>query len=478
MKRLKRTLYLAVPILLVLGLFLLKAGWNAKRPSFSEIPPTNEEPHFENAAYTDAARLYIGKAEPLSEPYQALYDSTVMELLKQTLWTERDVYDAGHYLMIPMYQAFWSGNQEEIQAFHRFFERFSADMRGGGYERQEFERLSALNKCHIFYLTTQYANLCAASGFAENIPWNVLSMAYDCAVDTFYVRKANWGRLTNWLVERVAFKRVRKVLNGKTYSRHSYSAITDLETFPLAILCDLRALYAMGALTPDKQMEEAADLAYQIFSSPLINKETSEGGWIFQPGAFSDHSDYAYAGNETIHEEIQPSIREDVAEDSSHFLRMPLFLRSYQAAQTVEERQGLFQTRRRQLANQMANATLKNVNGYWLTTTFMDGTNGVYRYSYHTEGIGYEGYELSGTFLLGWCSLLDDDRITECYREILEKFPMPDKEQNPYFDPVTTREQNPFFDMDTAYDNGMFECMVACAANVGAAQSNGSAKAA
>ena len=38
---------------------------------------------------------------------------------------------------------------------------------------------------------------------------------------------------------------------------------------------------------------------------------------------------------------------------------------------------------------------------------------------------------------------------------------------NPYFDYATTREQNPFFDMDTAFDNGMMECMVTLASKFG-----------
>lgn len=74
------------------------------------------------------------------------------------------------------------------------------------------------------------------------------------------------------------------------------------------------------------------------------------------------------------------------------------------------------------------------------------------------------GYDLSGTFLVGWWSLLGDERITECYQDVLETYPMVGDRSNPYFDPLTIREQNPHFDMDTAFDNGMFQCMTACAA--------------
>ena len=90
----------------------------------------------------------------------------------------------------------------------------------------------------------------------------------------------------------------------------------------------------------------------------------------------------------------------------------------------------------------------------------MDGTCGVYRYSYDSTGVGYQGYSLSGTLLLGWWSFLEDARITQVYEDILKQFPMKAEKDNPYFDYATTREQNPYFDMDTAFDNGMMECMV------------------
>lgn len=81
---------------------------------------------------------------------------------------------------------------------------------------------------------------------------------------------------------------------------------------------------------------------------------------------------------------------DDAVGDASHFSRMPLFLLSYERAQEDEVGKAVFQERRQQLANQLFHYVLKWQDGYWLTTTFMDGTNGVYRYSYHEDGLlGY-----------------------------------------------------------------------------------------
>ena len=70
--------------------------------------------------------------------------------------------------------------------------------------------------------------------------------------------------------------------------------------------------------------------------------------------------------------------------------------------------------------------------------------------------------------LLGWWSLLDDGRITQIYEDILAQFPMSAGMDNPYYDYGTTREQNSFFDADTAFDNGMMECLVTLATKFGA----------
>ena len=111
----------------------------------------------------------------------------------------------------------------------------------------------------------------------------------------------------------------------------------------------------------------------------------------------------------------------------------------------------------------------KKVDGYWLASTFIDGTCGVYRYSYNKEGVGYSGYENSAHILVGWWSLLRDPRVQKIYADTLELFPLAEnRDTNPYFDFATVREQNPYFDADTGYELGMYECMVLCAAKLNA----------
>lgn len=410
-----------------------------------------EPPIEQNTPAQKVIALYRGSAELLSEEEAALYDSTVKVLLTQELWTSRDAYDACHYLMVPMYYAFRSGDTNTIWLFSSFFQRFAEDLDA---DPSAFEEISFLDQLHFLYFCTQYMNLCVANGYEEAIPQSLPLYAQETA-EEYLLR-----HVANWKTEPTVIEHMRQVIAGKEYKRSYYSSIEDFDKFTLAILCDLKCYYTMREESYDDVLDTASDLVYQLYSLPHLNQETDGGGWLFQVGVGYDHPDKAYVGHETITEGMEPKPREDVPQDSNHAHRLPLHLRSYQSAQTEVERWNLFVLRRKQLANQMVNYVLKNVDGHWLTTTFMDGTNGVYRYSYNTEGVGYD---LSGTFLLGWWSLLEDERIQSCYHDILERFPMVGNETNPYFDHATTRNQNPLFDMDTAFDLGMFECMVLCA---------------
>lgn len=429
------------------------------------VPP---QPAFQSeestAASKDAADTNrFGVQSPsypdqLNKHQQELYQNTVLMLLQEDLWTERDMYDAGHYLMVPMHYAFYSKNDNAIAAFGDFFERFTTDITND--DQHAFKQYSALHQLHFYYLGTQFITLCATNDYETLIPDTLPNLAEEFAQDYLLNQRSNWG------IEQTVIERIEKVLNGTSYDFSYYSWLTDLEFFTLAVLCDLHYYESLRGAMPSDTMNIAAELAYKIFSAAHLNLDTAKGGWLFQPGVAHDHPDYAYAGNSKITSDIQPKLREDVPSDSSHFHRMPLWLSSYQSAQSSEEKIALFKMRQQQLANQLTEYVLQNVNGIWLTTTFMDGSNGVYRYSYNTDGIGLEGYDLSGTFLLGWWSFLEDTRITEVYCDILEYFPMQGNRSNPYFDHATVREQNPFFDMETAFDNGMFECIVTCASKL------------
>lgn len=421
--------------------------------SMTACGPSAQAPSTGDACATDAPAVALTAEEA------ALYDSTVGVLLTQELWTDRDIYDTAHYLMIPMHYAFAAGDMEKINAFAAFFDRFAADVTG--VDRYSFQEQGILNRLQFYYFTTQFMVLCAENGCPEKVPGGLLPMI-EPQVETVF---SEWP--SNWESEPSRREHFYQVLAGKQYPFSYYSIIDDADMFLLAILCDL-GVYRQKSGTELTAVEtEAAEIAYELLTSPLLNEETEDGGWVFQRGVWWDYPDFAYAGYQAILPDMEPKPRRDVTWDSSHFMRMAACIISWRNAQPTQERYALIDERRAQLATQFASEICKKVNGYWLATTFIDGTNGVYRYSYNTPGVGYSGYENSSHVLLGWWGLLEDERICQIYAEILKGFPLEaNRDTNPYFDFATIRDQNPFYDDDTSYDLGMYQCMVMCASKL------------
>ena len=167
-------------------------------------------------------------------------------------------------------------------------------------------------------------------------------------------------------------------------------------------------------------MREIGLVGFSVWQHAVVWQP--DGGWLLQPGVWADHPDFAYAGRERIHPGMTPLKIPDVNWDSSHAHRWPAFL--------LSERRGLannssaiaeIDRMRVGLAKQLTAKVLvpptADFHG-WRLTNFLDGRNGVFRYNYNQqEGFGYNPYELSGTWLMGWWSLLGDAEIGKSYRQ-------------------------------------------------------------
>ena len=378
-------------------------------------------------------------------------------LCSQELWNSRDCYDACSWMIVPMHYAFKSGDDYSVTAFHDLFVRFVnyCRIRGGYNEESRVWRLQWL------YLCSQY--LALSSTFKS---YNSLFIPDLLDICVFYAGDNLYRSEATWKTETTVYEHIRQVLAGKRYKYHYYSSLVDGDMFSLAILCD--AVYAsrMNGLGITEEMRTAVDLAYEIYNSQLLNTETEDGGWLFQVGVGQDYKDYIYAGNTNITEDMQPNPREDIVSDVSHFRRNAFFLTSFESAQSTRKRMEIFRQRRKQLGVQLKKCIVK-VDGNWVQTSFMDGTNGVYRYSYHEKGVGHSNYSHSTSLIQGWWAALYEDWIFLVYKDILSGFPWPKDNSNPYLDIMTIREQNPYFDADTAWDNGWYECVVKCAVQIG-----------
>lgn len=382
----------------------------------------------------------------------SLYMETIFPLLHMELWTERDVQDASHVLMMPMHYAFRTGWDEAMEKYDEFFSRFARNA-----HTSEFSSLSRMQRMQFLYLGTQYLKLSVQRGRAVNN--DLLNIAADHAHNDLY-------GMPTWKTENTVKEHLEQILNHKVYEESRYSMVVDADFYTLAILCDLCFIVRKTGGEPSDDMLFAAEYAASLLGDPMINTELSDGCWLFQVGVAKDYRDYAYAGNENVYEGIQPMQREDVVADSSHFRRMPLWLISFRDVQADD---GLLQKRMDQLGKLFSEKVLKRKDGYWVTTTFIDGTNGVFRYDYHNDGNSIEGYDQSGgTLFLGYWIMLGNDKIKEAYFDILDKLPLPANPGNPYYDHgITVREQNPIMDKNAVWDNGLMEVLVRCICAVG-----------
>ena len=121
---------------------------------------------------------YTGAASHLSEAEQRLYNDTVIALLEQELWTSRDAYDASHYLMVPMFYAFRSGESSLIEAYARFFARFAEEVGNG---TSAFTSIEDLSKLQFHFFATQFMVLCALHGRQELVPAVLPELSQRCA---------------------------------------------------------------------------------------------------------------------------------------------------------------------------------------------------------------------------------------------------------------------------------------------------------
>jgi len=383
-------------------------------------------------------------ASDLNQYESELYDITVSKALEQDLWSSRDIYDSVHMLLVPLWYAFESGNEKYIEEFSNHYKDFLLYIDSN---ESSFAENSGLYKNHYLYLASEYMLLCEIYGYEEYIPTGLYDFIEDYIIDYYFNYKASWGRAVG------IPEMLTKILSGeaiyvKNSTKSYYRAITDNETFPLAIMADLYTIQKISGLYNDHTptYKEAMDYTCRLCKAEV--EWNSAGGWTLQPGVMSDYPDYAYAGVETIDENTLESPVDDIAVDTSHFKRFAPFLNSYMRAQDTDECAGYFD----QLIDGMAMQILEFVlvrpdetTPFYRTTNYMDGTNGYFRYGYHEDGVGYGPYQLSKSMLQGWWTFLRNKEISKMYKEIGGQFPLSDEGKLVYLDPVTVRERNDIY---------------------------------
>jgi hypothetical protein len=390
----------------------------------------------------------VGFAQP-SEKVQELWSKTMTPLLEQPLWLVRDAYDTTHALMVPMHAAFALGEEQwqaEFAAFFSRLEQVPIEEVYAGYENEEI-------RLQFMYLVSQY--LVIHKEQALPVPEHLLTATLN-AFETIWTSPA-WQWPVCGMEEFPTMEaRIRWRLDTLDVPKSYCRVIIDAEGFVLSIAADLSYLYAD---TAPATVKNALDLFVQAMEQEIVWLDDTR--ILVQPGGWRDHPDYLYAGWVDKAPNLEANPIADIAVDTSHSHRWPLWLFSFERAMDTDQKAWAQQLRlgfANQFASQVLIAPSDDFPNY-RTTNFMDGRNGLYRYKYKTqaEKLGFAAYELSGTFLLGWWSSLSNPTVTEAYCYIAASFPMSDEEITLYLGPDTTRERNPFFTSEAPYHNGLYE---------------------
>ncbi|QDU99039.1 hypothetical protein [Lignipirellula cremea] len=400
------------------------------------------------------------------ESQDQLWDRLIRPYLADPLWTNRDAYDAGQSLMIPLQAAFTGDHPEWRQDFADHFRNL--------IDSGELEELDGrLARLQYLYVASRFVGLAAASNDYDLIPAELVTLLYD-EVERYWQIEPSQNYHAGVLVTFTGG--IKEHLDWKLNSSYEdygvARAITDVDLFVLGVAAELKGYERVSARVESRSamLDEVTDTTVRVFQQEV--QQTGGGGWLFQPGVFAEHSDYQFAGHDSIVNHLSPDPVTGIASDSSHAHRLPVLLTSFANAWSADSSERLmFEDLRAGLEIQFMDVVLQppdaNFAGY-RTTNYMDGRNGLYRYGYSTaaNSNGYGPYELSGTMTLGWWSFLGTERVREVYANLANAYPLATNLIETYVGPNTTREQHPLVALPHTFDNGFRELLARLAAEL------------
>jgi hypothetical protein len=382
-------------------------------------------------------------------------EDLIDSLLSDTLWSKRDIYDASHFLMIPLHYNF--KNQKKTKPFNDFFERFLNN--NSAY----YQNTNSLQRLQFCYLISQYLKLYTP-------PENNVFAGVENELFSFLLKEVDyyWSQktMTTWRdhgVSKYVFKgmeqRVLWKLNSSELDNSYYNkSIVDDEKFLFAIVADLNYIFNNNRLNISnevaKQLKNIELIALKIFKERV---STDVDEFIFQKGFWFRHRDYRFAGCLTLDcIKRGENRKKDISEDTSHSLRLPLILKSLEDGSTEFKNKIFYKRLRGKLLNQFLGSVVKQFNESkcFYFTNYLDGSNGFYRYGYSThKDSGYGPYELSETFKLGWWTFLNDQKVRDLYA--ISSKNLRNQEPCEYqFKDKTTRNRNPI--IQKRFENGLY----------------------
>lgn len=400
----------------------------------------------------DLLQTYVNDELNYMDP-DLLWSEVMIGYLNDPLWIERDIYDAGHNLMVPIHAAFKKGNEAWISDVNQHFKSFIEN-----YDTNN--EIGLLNKLHYYYAASRYLTLL---------------VEYDHPLEAYHYELADMLKsevTKNWLIEKSwhwqhdDFIGIKSRLDYKfkvIEPKFSYDkAIIDEELFLVSVASDLKYFY-QKLNQSDPILTEVNDYGQKIFINE--GQLVSGGGWLFQKNVWKDHPDYAYSGYRSL-EEInngEHKVKELVYTDSSHGARFPLQIYSVMKATDNAVDKEKLRVIRSNFETQFLDKILTKAEDstYFVINNFLDGSNGVYRYNYTTnKGTGYEPNSLSGILMNGWYNFINTERVSHVYKEMAAQFPISEEVYSKYYLDKTNRKRNSLAKEPEAYYKGLYQLIL------------------
>jgi len=352
-----------------------------------------------------------------SDDLHDLWTANIDPILARTVHTSAEAYNAGGMLMVPLHAAFRRNDLGWEKGFSEHFQRLM-------HSTGELPDV-VLSRLQYLYLASEFIVLAQRSGHSDLIPPALPNFLYSQIYDIWMEQPSGGYEHAPFhgMRERVLWK-----LNTKRVTKSHSRAILDDEFFLWGIAADLRT-YG----NPEQQQAWRSVLNDMLEAADRVCRHeithTSFGGWLLQPGVWRDHPDFKYAGIDHPTADMRPAPVADIAWDSSHSIRFPVWMTSLMNAYGQGSPENIFYSELREgLSKQFfARVVVPPSADFpcYRTNNYMDGRNGVYRWGYGELGAnnGYGPYQASGALLLGWWALLHTPQSKELYRSIADEYP-------------------------------------------------------
>jgi len=388
-------------------------------------------------------------AAPAVQPDELhrMWSQGVDPILQQTLHSGPQAETVGTTMMLPLQAAFKLRDAQWQHAFADHFTRLVANPSSLPSED--------LGRVEYLYLASEFLVLTRQTGQPELVPPGLPELIFSEMRNVWSVKPA-WQfdgagpAFRGGVRDRTLWK-----LNTRRVAKSYFREINDVDLFVFAIAADLKAYVG----TPTQRAAWAGTLgdvlaiARRVFTQEVAWQP--DGGWVLQPGVWTDHPEYAYAGNSGIRPGMRPIPVPGIAPDSGHAHRFPLWLTSQMRAYTSGSDEYRFYERLRsgfekQFYNRVLVKPSKDFPCYRMTN-FMDGHNGVYRWEYPGLGknSGFGPYGNSYALLVGWWVFSDTAEMRAVYKDLLATFPWPKECIEVYLGPTAPGGRPP-----SAFDPG------------------------